>query len=48
MAVREQIEEAVALIASQPNASPRALNIKLTGVRRVYLAKIRFTFITTC
>jgi plasmid stabilization system protein ParE len=41
-AIREELERAFALIASQPNVGARALNADLQGVRRVHLARIHY------
>jgi len=39
--VREEIERISALIAFQPNIGPIARNVKLSGVRRIYLERVR-------
>lgn len=41
-AVREELERASALVAAQPDIGSRARNVKLTGVRRIRLARIRY------
>jgi plasmid stabilization system protein ParE len=40
-AFAEELERALQLIASQPAIGARAQNAKLTGVRRIHLARIR-------
>jgi plasmid stabilization system protein ParE len=40
-AVREELQQAFALIAGQPRIGSRATNVKLHGVRRVYLPIIK-------
>ena len=40
-AVREEIERISALIAFQPNIGPIARNVKLSGVRRIHLERVR-------
>ena len=40
-AVREEIARISALIAFQPNIGPIARNVKLPGVRRIHLERIR-------
>lgn len=46
-AVREDLEQALSLLATQPRIGPIARNVKLPGVRRVYLARISSTTSTT-
>lgn len=41
-AVRLEVQRAFALIASQPRIGSRATNVKLTGVRRISLPKIKY------
>jgi len=41
-AIREELERASALVAAQPEIGSRARNVKLGGVRRVHLARIRY------
>ena len=40
-AIREELERAFALVAAQPDIGSRARNVKLAGVRRILLARIR-------
>ena len=41
-AIREELERASALVAAQPDIGSRARNVKLAGVRRILLARIRY------
>jgi plasmid stabilization system protein ParE len=41
-ALREELEQAVQLIALQPKIGATARNIKLAGVRRVLLSRVRY------
>ena len=41
-AVNEELEQAFTLIAAQPRIGARATNVKLSGVRRVYLPLIGY------
>lgn len=41
-AIREELERASALISVQPEVGARARNISLPGVRRLYLAGVRY------
>ncbi len=41
-AIREEFERASGLVAVQPYIGTRARNLMLTGVRRLYLARIRY------
>ena len=41
-AIREELERASGLLAVQPNIGTRARNVTLVGVRRLYLARIRY------
>jgi hypothetical protein len=41
-ALREDLENACALLAIQPAIGARALNATLAGVRRVHLSRIRY------
>jgi len=41
-AIREELERGSALIASQPDIGSRARNVKLAGVRRIHLSRIRY------
>ncbi len=41
-AIREELASAFELIASQPSVGSVAVNARLRGVRRVYLARIRY------
>jgi len=41
-AIREELERASALVAAQPDIGSRARNVKLAGVRRIHLARIRY------
>ena len=40
-AVRQEVQQAFALIAAQPRIGSRATNVNLPGVRRVYLPIIK-------
>src|SRR5258706_610351 len=41
-AVRLELQRAFALIARQPRIGSLAINVKLPGVRRIYLPKIKY------
>ena len=41
-AVREEFERASSLISFQPRIGARARNLPLAGVRRLYLARVRY------
>ena len=41
-AIREELERGSALVAAQPDIGSRARNVKLAGVRRVHLSRIRY------
>ena len=41
-AIREEFERASGLVAAQPHIGTHARNLMLTGVRRLYLARIRY------
>lgn len=41
-AIREDLDRASSLIAIQPEIGARARNVKLLGVRRVHLTRIRY------
>ena len=41
-ALREEVEQALDLIASQPEVGARARNAKLPGVRRVLLGRVGY------
>ncbi len=41
-AVREELEKAFELIRVQPNIGATAANVRLAGVRRVYLSRIGY------
>jgi len=41
-AIAEELERASTLIASQPRIGTRARNVALPGVRRLYIARIRY------
>jgi len=41
-AVRFELQRALLLIAGQPRIGSRATNVKLAGVRRISLAKIKY------
>jgi plasmid stabilization system protein ParE len=41
-ALRSEIERVFGLIAVQPGIGARALNAKLSGVRRVHLSRVRY------
>ena len=41
-AIREEIERISGLLAAQPQIGTRASNLTLVGVRRVYLARVRY------
>ena len=41
-AIREELESAASIISLQPEAGARALNISLSGVRRLHLARVRY------
>ena len=41
-AIREELERAASIISLQPEAGTRALNISLSGVRRLHLARVRY------
>lgn len=40
--MRQQLDRAFALIASQPRIGGRATNVRLSGVRRIYLPIIKY------
>jgi hypothetical protein len=40
-AIREELERAASIISVQPEAGARALNMSVTGVRRIHLTRIR-------
>ena len=41
-ALREELEQALQLIASQPDVGAVARNTKLAGVRRILLSRVRY------
>lgn len=41
-AIQEELQRAFSLIASQPRTGGRATNVRLAGVRRVYLPRIKY------
>lgn len=41
-AIREELERAFSLVASQPQAGSRTTNSALPGVRRVYMPRIKY------
>lgn len=41
-AIREDLQVAFDLIARHPNIGAKALNAKLSGVRRIHLSRIRY------
>ncbi len=41
-AVHQQIERAFSLLAVQPGIGSRALNARLSGVRRIHLSRIHY------
>lgn len=41
-AVREELERVFALISVQPGVGARATNLRLPGVRRVRLSRVRY------
>lgn len=41
-AIREELERAASIISLQPEVGTRALNISLSGVRRLHLARVRY------
>jgi plasmid stabilization system protein ParE len=41
-AIREELERAASIISLQPEAGTDALNISLSGVRRLHLARVRY------
>ncbi|OFV92786.1 MAG: hypothetical protein A3H95_14550 [Acidobacteria bacterium RIFCSPLOWO2_02_FULL_64_15] len=41
-AIREELERASSLLATQPQIGTRARNVSLLGVRRLHLARIRY------
>ena len=41
-AIREELERASSIISVQPEAGARALNLSLSGVRRLHLARVRY------
>ena len=41
-AIHEELERASALLAAHPQIGSRARNVKLVGVRRIHLARIRY------
>ena len=41
-AVREEIERVLPLIAIQPQIGARATNVKLEGVRRIHMRRIKY------
>lgn len=41
-AIREELERTASIISVQPEAGARALNVSLSGVRRLHLARVRY------
>jgi hypothetical protein len=41
-AIREEIEQLLPLIALQPRIGARATNVKLDGVRRIHMRRIKY------
>ena len=41
-AIREELERAASIISLQPEVGTRALNVSLSGVRRLHLARVRY------
>lgn len=41
-AIREELERIGSLIVSRPHVGARALNVKLTGVRRIHIERIHY------
>ena len=41
-AIRQELERAFTLIASHQNVGGRVLNVQLSGVRRIYLPRIKY------
>ena len=41
-AIREEIEQILPLIALQPRIGARATNVKLDGVRRIHMRRIKY------
>ena len=41
-AIREELERAASIISVQPEVGTRALNVSLSGVRRLHLARVRY------
>ena len=41
-AIRQELQSAFSLIASQPNAGGRATNVRLPNVKRIYLPRIKY------
>jgi len=41
-AIREELERAASIVSLQPEVGTRALNISLSGVRRLHLARVRY------
>ena len=41
-AIREELERASSLISVQPEVGARARNVRLPGVRRLHLARVRY------
>jgi plasmid stabilization system protein ParE len=43
-AIREELERAASIVSLQREVGTRALNISLSGVRRLHLARVRYYF----
>jgi plasmid stabilization system protein ParE len=41
-AIREELERIGAIIASRPHLGTRAINVRLTGVRRIHIERIHY------
>jgi plasmid stabilization system protein ParE len=41
-AIREELEQAFALLSRQPRVGTRARNVRTKGVRRIHLSRIRY------
>ena len=41
-AIREELERAFAIIAAQPGIGSRAASVRLSGVRRIHLTRIKY------
>ena len=41
-AIRQELQHAFSLIASQPHAGGRATNVKLPNIRRIFMPRIKY------